>query len=365
MTVLDANHEEIQTIGQARSLLVESDHYNTETIPLATAPIEATTTEDGSKVTMAVEGQSLELSEHAKKELATRLEIPGPYFLKCPSTLQAAQLAHWQTTVSDRKRIQLVISEEDNVIQGVTSPNFVPTPNTRILDALVESVGRGDDENLVLDWFEHSWEFTRIGICHRNASHTVDNAIYNHTVHEDAVARGAEIGDIVRAGVNTINSLVNAHHLEFEPFAFRLACLNRMVSPLISSENERHRYVNPEKSGPVGDFIGAAVEDILRQFDPLFARLDEAAQNSLSEESVLNALNAQASHLPGPYRDEIFAAYELEPMQSTWGIVNAVTRAAERMTDARPHHRLQVERHAGQFAVQGYCDSCHRPFNGN
>jgi hypothetical protein len=340
------------TLTEARELLEATDHFESVEVPLKVIEIGAGLNDQHDpEVQMTIEGTSSALSEKAVRQLAASFEIPAPYLLKCPPPLQAANLDHWQKQLSDRKRARVVIS--DGQIQAVTSPNFVPTPNARLFDTLVERIGNGNDELVQLDYFDHSWDATRFALCHARASHEVQNS-YFRGANPDS-----EVGDVVRAGVSLVNSLVNDTHLEVEPFVFRLVCTNGMVAP-DPTGRDRIRYLGGEKSGAPTEWLSTAIDQIGATFEPLFRELDRAAQTPV--ENVEQALSAELRHVPGYMRDAVGEAYEEEPTPTAWGVVNALTRAVRNIDNATFNHVLQVQRHAGSFATHRTCDSCHRPF---
>jgi hypothetical protein len=271
------------TLTEARELLEATDHFESVEVPLKVIEIGAGLNDQHDpEVQMTIEGTSSALSEKAVRQLAASFEIPAPYLLKCPPPLQAANLDHWQKQLSDRKRARVVIS--DGQIQAVTSPNFVPTPNARLFDTLVERIGNGNDELVQLDYFDHSWDATRFALCHARASHEVQNS-YFRGANPDS-----EVGDVVRAGVSLVNSLVNDTHLEVEPFVFRLVCTNGMVAP-DPTGRDRIRYLGGEKSGAPTEWLSTAIDQIGATFEPLFRELDRAAQTPV--ENVEQALSAE------------------------------------------------------------------------
>lgn len=337
----------------ARQTLVETDEFTSVELPFKSSEISVETGDGRIWATMAVEGEPHKLSAFAIKQLATALQVPANYLVRCGADLQAQNLHYWQQKLSDRKRIRALVGHGE--LQAITSPNFIPVHNVRIFDALVEQVGAGNPEDAVLEVFEHSWESTRIGLTNKNASHKVDNSRYQHTVD---TAYGSEVEDVVRAGVNFRNSLINANYTELEPFAFRLVCKNRMVSPLFDAENPRFRFKN-DGSLNADDWIREAVDLIGQQFEPLFAAIDHAASTPL--EDAEQVVRDHLHNVPGTIREEVINAWREEPLPTQWGVVNAFTRAATHAEEVAPNHRLQTERHAGWFATApDVCSTCGR-----
>lgn len=334
----------------ARVALAEMDDFTTEEAALRSAPVAVETEAEGSRATMEIEGQPIRLSEHAMKQLAADLNIPTAYLIKCPAPLQAQNIEYWQRQLSERKRVKVIIGLDE--IQAITSPNFVPIPNTRLFDAMVEKIGRGDPAKIKLDHFEHSWTATRIALTNADASHEVKNLKFKDH-HPEAL-----VGDVVRLGANLINSLTSDLHTEIQPFAFRLICANRNVVPLIDSSQPFFRF--PREGPTPSDWIAGAIDAIGEQFEPLFEALDAAAEQKLSnpEQVIRDVLRS----VPGHMREEVMSSYYEEPLDTVWGVINALSRAAQSSTTASFTHRLQVERFAGTFVTApNICSKCGRP----
>ncbi len=334
----------------ARQSLQETDDFTSEEIIFRDAEVSVSASEGNIFATMAVEGEPLRLSDLAVKQLATELSIPANYLTKCNAELQASNIDYWQGKLSEKKRIRALIGQQ--TVQAITSPNFIPIRNTRLFDVMVDVVGGSSPDAVKLDVFEHSWENTRVGLTNANS----ERAIQNHYLRE--LHEGAQIGDVLRTGANFNNSLTVANQTEIEPMAFRLICLNRMVTPLMGSELPRFRYKN-DGSKPSEDWLRDAMDAIGEQYEPMFDAMEAAANTRL--ENPEQVIRDQLSHVPGPVREAVINAYREEPMPTQWGVVNAFTRAATHADDLDMRYRIATERHGGWFAVaQDVCDTCGR-----
>lgn len=340
----------------AREALVLTDDISTQEVPLKNASISVKDHQDGSFATMAVEGEDTRLSEFALRQLSGEMGIPTAYLLKCPAALQAANLEYWQKKLSDRKRVRVVVGQEQ--IQAITSPNFIPIKNVKLFDAAVEKIADmlGGLDKLRLDHFEHDWDLTRMAFTHENASHTVDNIYFKDANPE------AHVNDIVRAGVNVVNSLINEMHTEIQPFAFRLICANRMVTPVLNGGNSKYPFYRYDNGGGQtgADWLAGAIDEIGKQFEPIFKQMDEAARKKLV--SAEDVLRANMANVPGHMREAVMEAYLEEPTPTVWGVTNAITRASRQSQSASPRHRLAVERYAGQVTTDPtICEKCGLP----
>lgn len=335
----------------ARAELAKTDDLTSLEVVLKEIEVSVDESDKGPVATFDLEGDAVPLTENALKTLAVALNIPQNYLLKCPARLQADNLNYWQGRLSERKRVRTVIG--DDKVQALTSPKFLPIKNVPIFEALVEKLSKGDPSKLHLDVFEHDWLVTRMALCHADASHKVQNGHFmdrNPEVH---------VGDVVRAGVNVMNSLTQHQHTEVRPFAFRLFCANRMVTPLVGGEGDSFRYDSKSDPSPL-DWLGEMIDQVGSQLEPLFANLDNAAQRQLPDPQM--ALEAQLTHVPGPLREAVVAAYQEEPDPTMWGVVNALTRAAN--DDAiEPRFRFRTQTHAGHLAFDSRCDECGRPLD--
>lgn len=337
----------------ARQVLAKTDDCTSLEAVLREVQFSVDETPSGPVTSFDVEGESVPLSDLAIKTFATTLEVPQNYLMKCPAHLQADNLNYWKGRLSERKRVRVVVGEDR--VQALTSPNFLPVKNLPLLEALVERLGKGDPSKIKLDAFEHDWLVTRIGLCHADASHEVKNGIFKDQNPEE------HVGDVVRAGVNMMNSLTNQLHTEVSPFVYRLFCANRMVTPLVGGSGDGFRY-DPKAEGAPTEWLATMIDEIGKQFDPLFEHLDSAAVKDLPDPEM--ALTAQLGHVPGTLREAVLEAYKEEPTPTVWGVVNALTRAANG-DEVDGRFRRRVQSHAGTLAMNRSCEECGRPLDQN
>jgi len=335
----------------ARRTLEETDDLATEEILLKGATISFESTPEGGHATMTVEEEAIRLSEYSLKQLATMLEIPAAYMVKCPPSLQATNLDHWQKQLSDRERARVIMGGK--MIQAIASPNYIPVKNVPVFDVLVDKISRGKPDNLTLDRFEHDWIGTRIALTNSSVSHKVNNTYFKPS------GEAAQKDDIVRAGVHFLNSLVNETHTELQPFMLRLFCTNGALMPAPGADRGVIRFKN-DGSVPTADWMQTTIDEIGSTYEELFSQIDAAANTVLSNPA--QALRDQLRHIPGPLRDSVVNAYSEEPIPTQWGIANALTRATQNTPSTRLNHRIGVERNAGWLmSSTDLCSECGRP----
>lgn len=333
-------------IGAARQQLVDLGTPRLEELLLKTAEIEVDESAinpdgTGAATVLALEGgETFKFTDLGIMHLSAVLGIPSQYLLKCPPSLQRANLEYWQTQVSDRKYVNFVIGQGN--VQAVTSRNFVPVSNVRVFDRVKELVSGGADADLVLDLFEHSWQATRFSFSSgKRARHLVENAE----------------SESFRLGVNVVNSLTNSFDFELELSIQRVAPAGRYLVP--APDDARYRFRNDGTTN-LDAWLGETVGEMAARHTHLVSVIQKAAATKFQDaRQVLE--DELAANAPGPLRDDIAAAWEGDPLPSPWGVAGAFTRATQDIAASQFHHRLQVERFAGKFVTDpDVCNVCGR-----
>ena len=98
-------------------------------------------------------GTGLALSGYAQGQVCARLDMPAPYFRKCPSHLQDAQFNHWNgqreigfhMKAGDRDPEDAwLLRAKGDTLRGVLSPRDAKLDNRQLLEALLPALhGKG------------------------------------------------------------------------------------------------------------------------------------------------------------------------------------------------------------------------------
>jgi hypothetical protein len=182
-------------------------------------------------------------------------------------------------------------------------------------------------------------------------------------------AAGDMVDDVVQAGLVVSNSEVGSGALRVEPFIMRLVCINGMIAA--DSGVRRHHVGRANAGYEVGDayelytnetlalddaaFYGKVVDTVKAtltsgdKFQKIVERMLEAAGEKLEKKADIEAavtVLAQKVKLNEGERGSVLKHFIEGGDLSRWGMVNAVTRAAE---DAPTYDRAtEMEKLGGQ-----------------
>lgn len=242
----------------------------------------------------------------------------------------------------------------DGYIRAILSPTYYAIDDERIFDRLERSFGSQVSELVFLQHYgrnvwgnDHSHYYTVVG---RGVN--VGEIEYNHADQavKDAYAVGGseELGteDWVYQGFTIRNSEVGFTAVIVDEFFLRLVCNN---GAMVTSGGGRLMY---RTHRPIGD------AELDNQFKQVF---DSAPDQWERTGKTLLALKAAPIHDPIAELDKILTSMEttkkfrelaaekfkLEPLPSAWGVLNAITRAAQDNDDM--DKRFELEALAGTF----------------
>ncbi|MCZ7607565.1 MAG: DUF932 domain-containing protein [Planctomycetota bacterium] len=231
----------------------------------------------------------------ATNQLANRLGVPGQYLLKCPSELVAENVNHWLSEQPDR---QFLVRCNGDEVRAVLSSHYSPVDHELLLSWVGESVGRDAQVR-----YELSEEQLVLQLVNRRE---------HGTVH-----------DRLHTGVNIRNSEVGLSCVEVSGLLFRTICLNGLILRG-GEENWTRRHIgNVELADEVRNAI-SRVQDAAAAGTSRFAGLQSIRvpnMTALFERITRHYELTEAEH------NTVLAAHSIEPGDTLYAGVNAVTRA--------------------------------------
>jgi hypothetical protein len=213
------------------------------------------------------------------------------------------------------------------VLRAFVSPTYAPIDDLQ----LFETVGT------VLDGQLDDFRFVRLDI-------TAESSQYA-AVSLDEVDLGVGKSDRHRNGFLLANSEVGSRSLTFLAWIWRLVCTNGLVAP----ESRHLRLIHrSRKAGVLVSRFAEAVKLMPARWKRTETILRRARQDPESDPTAtLQALIESHPQLR-PISESVFAAYNADPEPTRFGIVQALTRAAQGHS---PERRLEVEEIAGRVAA--------------
>jgi hypothetical protein len=214
------------------------------------------------------------------------------------------------------------------VLRAFVSPTYTPIDDLRLFET-VGSVLAGQ-----LDDFR----FVRLDI-------TAESSQYA-AVSLDEVDLGVVKSDRHRNGFLLANSEVGSRSLAFITWIWRLVCTNGLVAP----ESRLLRLIHrSRKEGLLVSRFAEAVKLMPERWKRTENLLRRARQETESDPGMALEVLIESHPELRPITQAIHDAYEADPEPTRFGIVQALTRAAQTTS---PEQRLIVEEIAGEIAAR-------------
>jgi len=231
----------------------------------------------------------------------------------------------------------------DGYLRAILSPTYHPIDDERLFDRLEKQFGTQSSELQFMpnhlskksSWGnDHCNYYTMVGqpinmgAIDRNHSDPQVRRIYDMAELEGALPDN----DLVYPGFNMRNSEVGFTAITIDEFSFRLVCLNGMMITTGDSRLMYRRHV------PIED--GALDKQLSSVFEKAPVRWEETRQQmSLTQTVTLDnpaqIIEDELKRLDAPkhFRDLAVKKHEEEPLKNGYGVLQAITRAAQDYDD--------------------------------
>lgn len=153
--------------------------------------------------------------------------------------------------------------------------------------------------------------------------------------------------DIIKSGVDIINSETGRSSFRLEPMVYRQVCSNGLKAWTGDKENEnfnqRHIFIsNAELNKMVIDGIRGSINTATKIADSF----EETKKIIIPNPAKTIMLMCEDQNYSKKLTKQILKSYNEEPMKSRYGVVNAFTRGARGLSNQQ---RLEVEKFAGRL----------------
>jgi len=286
--------------------------------------------------------QSLSPSPWAASQLCSQLGIPAGYFRRCPRHLQEAQFAHWchYAMAHDddglprhdllARREHWLLRGKNAALRGVLSARYAKLDNGQLLDCLLP---------LIDERFQVSW-------------HAVTDESFHLRLVDPALSQDILPGDRLLAGIHVGNSEVGKRSVSIDAVVFRLVCSNGLIRVVNGKGLLRQRHVSWDPPR-FQERLSKAISRALVEGAAFLSRLVATTRVPVPDiEDALLALGERWNLSLGT-RQTVkvnLLAMPAAHQESLWGLVNAVTQAAQGLA---PDERYDLEALAGTLAEQG------------
>ncbi len=286
--------------------------------------------------TLEVPGEGrFSFTDWSRRQCATLVGLRWDrWFENCSAEDRADELNRRFTRAQGTIRLRTARSRQvepgtDGVLRAMVSPGYSAIADSEVA-GLVETV---------LSPFDSELKIIRSDMTERSTSYVVAVG------KPYRIGGPGEVGD-VWGGLLIRNSGVGFASLMMTLHLTRLLCRNGMVAPLIDAVVLRRRH----RGFDAGKLRGVLAERLrglpgrLREGADLLLRSRERRIDATPEVVIRRVLDQ--ANLPQRLTPAIVEAYAEEPDPTAFGISQAMTLAAQRLT---PEDRLDLERAASQY----------------
>lgn len=248
-----------------------------------------------------------------------------------------------------------MLVDGSGAVRQFVKPNALLFDPTRVLDAMVDAMGaHGGKEHVVVKDFRHSLDETRFSV------------IVPQGQAEQFIE--ARPGDVTVGGLYFSGSLLGKGNPELSIFTDRVVCSNGMVQRA-GSTRFRAGNADDEAEGPMDkmlEWLATSCQTLTGA--PLteeFARIRHLTEHVVDDEHLPATLADifDRFSIPAQLQAQVQEAMAEEADGTMYGIVQAITRAAQHSPSLTDPQRHNLMARAGDVALhsQQVCGSCQRP----
>lgn len=266
------------------------------------------------------------ISDFARERLASMLSIPANFPKKCSPTLEASIFREFRDKTD--KDVHALIAE-DGSVSSFLWEDARSLKSTSIVEAMALAM-----PEMQLAIFRPGDKYT-LFVAEKNAFSVIK-------------------GDEIHFGISISGSLSNARSLKVKFSFFRPTCTN-------GARVDQQSWTMPSRMDSELSMLTTIVDRAreLMLMKPLYETLStRAASTELKEPLVILSRLIDRFGM-GSVGDYIMEAYRQEPMSTVWGIINAMTRAANGLGEDRADSLWKSSAHLleeGDSCV--FCTTC-------
>lgn len=248
----------------------------------------------------------------------------------------------------------------DGYLRAILGPTYHPIDNERIFDRLERQFGtRVGQFNFMHNHLhrkgswnnDHCHHFTLVGDPINMGAIQKDHADKNvRHIYRIASAEGMlPEEDIVYPGFHMRNSEVGYTAVIVDEFSFRLVCLNGMMMT-VGDSRLMYRQHRPIDDATLDKQIGEVFENAPVRWEGTRKKLTDMRENDVAEAEKMIDDTLKKMDAPKHFRDAAVKAFESEPLRTEFGVLQAITRAAQDYEDM--DQRFEFEALAGRFMTR-------------
>jgi hypothetical protein len=268
--------------------------------------------------------EQLGVTDWAMGQMCGKLGIPKRYIQRLPTNLQAVLVNHDLDDIKEDKNY--LFRCKGDTARAFLSEKYSPVDNRELVEIVAEMCGGLPNHQIRKFHYSERGFFSKV--------------LLNDLRKWDPANRSKEM----LFGFMIGNSEVGSRTVSVEPFVYREACTNDMVVQQDSVLHQRHVHLTQSE---IKVRVIKAVNSTLRLGAATLDKFIETHQEKVENPADVIREIAARHKFSEKRKDELVLAYEAEPIDTKFGVVNAFTRyARERLND---EDRVEMERFAGKL----------------
>ena len=283
-------------------------------------------------------GESFGLTEHATTQLCSRLDIPAKYYktiagqnnrLADQMVNHGLTMSYVESSVNTRASDELFLRLKGSKVRAVLSNRYNVFDNKDIAET-VHSLTDGK--------FSHTIKTIAI----------TDSSLWVKIICDDiSIPDPSAPGMDLRIGFTIGNSEIGSRQVTCNPFIFRKACTNDAV--LVNEHSVIQRHINTDNDLLRISLTKSMAYALNTAESKLNTVLKTREIRIETPEDVIKRL-CSTNQYSKRFQDSAVLAYQVEPESTAWGVLNAFTRAAQKVEDT--DKRIEIEQFAGNLMLQ-------------
>jgi hypothetical protein len=274
--------------------------------------------------------EGLTLTPWALSQACQKLGLPTQYIKRCPPRLQDENFNHWnrmdeigrQLGKADRDPdAAWLVRARGGTARGVLTPKYARLDNTQLLDALFPLLSDGR---------------FKVGLVQ------LSSESFHLRLVDPLISRDVLPGDRLMVGIHLANSEVGLRAVTVDALVFRLVCTNGLIRRVNQKSllKQRHIHVSEPR---FRDLLADALREAVAVAAGFIEQMALAIRTPVPDPEHAIQVLAQAWNLPQSTTEMVrFNLFGESQPDTLYGLVNAVTAAAQRLSSADDRFDLET-----------------------
>ena len=284
-------------------------------------------------------GDKFSWNDYAFGQFCAKIEVPADFVRRSPLSGPASKKSivdHWKEQV-DGKTFLMRLHNLDTPDEKTGADGYVRA-------FLTERFSKFDNLEL-LNVAEPFIESRGLEI---QIGHHSDKSFHMRLLDPNVIDVGIDKPDPHQTGIHVLNSEVGAFNLQGDFLVYRQICTNGLIALFDKKHLFSHKHVGIE-AHEIRARFSAGLEMMQDRTQSVVDRLQTLQEATIPD--PLRELHAKlkANRATDEFINLAFVAYQEEPMTTQYGVIQAITRAAQRLSSF--DQRTEMEELAGRLLL--------------